>query len=69
MTKAQEAWERAMMCSDRAQAAHNEESRRFFTHLRDSWIKVANKHQMSRLDEGADSGRFPPVELGEGLPR
>jgi hypothetical protein len=69
MTKAQEAWERATVCSDRAQAARNEESRRFFTHLRDSWIKVANRHQMSRLEDGAGSDKYPPAELGEGLPR
>jgi hypothetical protein len=69
MTKAQEAWQRATMCSDRAEIAHNEESRRFFTHLRNSWIKVANGYQMSRMEEDSGSSKYPPAELGEGLPR
>jgi hypothetical protein len=67
MTKAQEAWERAAICAGRAQAARDEESRRFFTYLRNSWIKVANRYQMSRLEDG--SAHFPPAELGEGLPK
>jgi hypothetical protein len=69
LQKVQEAWERAAICSNRAQAAGDEESRKFFTHLRDSWIKAANRYQMSRLEEGTGSGKFPPTELGEGLPR
>jgi hypothetical protein len=69
MTKAREAWDRATMCSDHAQTARSVESRKFFTHLRNSWIKVANGYQMSRIDDDASSAKHPPVELGEGLPR
>ena len=47
MSKAQEAWSRAAICVDRAQAADSEETRRFFNRLRDSWVRVGNAHQLA----------------------
>jgi hypothetical protein len=47
MSKAEEAWSRAAICVDRAQAAHSDETRRFFNKLRDSWVRAANNHQLA----------------------
>lgn len=47
MSKAEEAWSRAAMCVDRAQTARSEETRRFFTRLRDSWVRQANSYQLA----------------------
>jgi hypothetical protein len=47
MSKAEEAWSRAAICVDRAQGARSEETRRFFTRLRDSWVRQANSHQLA----------------------
>ncbi|HEY6994243.1 MAG TPA: hypothetical protein VH397_11070 [Xanthobacteraceae bacterium] len=47
MSKAEEAWSRAAICVDRAQAARNDETRRFFNTLRDSWVRAANNHQLA----------------------
>jgi len=47
MSKAREAWSRAAICVDRAQAADSEETRRFFNRLRDSWVRVGNAHQLA----------------------
>ena len=41
MSKAEEAFSRAAMCADQAQAAQDEERRTFFNRLRDSWLRVA----------------------------
>jgi hypothetical protein len=46
MSKAREAWSRAAICVDRAQAADSQETRRFFNRLRDSWVRVGNAHQL-----------------------
>ena len=43
MSKAEEAFSRAAMCADQAQAAQDEEWRTFFKRLRDSWVRVANQ--------------------------
>ena len=40
MSKAEEAFSRAAMCADQAQAAQDEEWRTFFKRLRDSWVRV-----------------------------
>jgi hypothetical protein len=47
MSKAQEALSRAAICVDRAQGARSEETRRFFTSLRDSWLRRANSYQLA----------------------
>jgi protein-disulfide isomerase len=47
MSKAQEAWERAAICGDRARAATDEHTRSFFNKLRNSWIRVAHNHQLA----------------------
>jgi hypothetical protein len=47
MSKAEEAWSRAAICIDRAQAARSDETRRFFNKLRDSWVRAANTHQLA----------------------
>jgi hypothetical protein len=47
MSKAEEAWSRAAICVDRAQTARSEETRRFFTRLRDSWVRQANSYQLA----------------------
>jgi hypothetical protein len=47
MSKAQEAWERAAICGDRARAATDEDTRSFFNKLRNSWIRVAHNHQLA----------------------
>jgi hypothetical protein len=61
MSKAQEAWERAAMYGDRARAATDEDIRNFFNKLRNSWIRVANNHQLAEyLDANGlrtDAGR------------
>ena len=51
MSKTEEAWSRAAMCADRAHAAHDEETRRFFNKLRDSWVQVANNYQLAESIE------------------
>ena len=45
MSKAEEAFSRAAMCADQAQAAQDEERRTFFNRLRDSW--AARGQQLS----------------------
>ena len=40
MSKAEEAFSRAAMCADQAQAAQDEERRTFFNRLWDSWLRV-----------------------------
>lgn len=52
MSKTEEAWSRAALCADRAHAAHDEETRRFFNKLRDSWVQVANNYQLAESIEG-----------------
>jgi hypothetical protein len=47
MSKAQEAWERAAIYGERARAATDEDIRNFFNKLRNSWIRVANNHQLA----------------------
>lgn len=47
MSKAEEAWSRAAICVNRAHAARNDETRRFFNMLRDSWVRAANNHQLA----------------------
>ena len=47
MSKAEEAWSRAAMCASSAQAARDEETRRFFSKLRDSWVRGANNCQLA----------------------
>ncbi len=47
MSKAEEAFSRAAMCADQAQAAQDEERRTFFNRLRDSWVRVANNYQIA----------------------
>ena len=47
MSHAKLAWSRAAICVDRAHAADDEETRRFFTALRDSWVRVANTCQLA----------------------
>lgn len=47
MSKAEEAWSRAAMCASSAQTARDEETRRFFSRLRDSWVRVANNYQLA----------------------
>jgi hypothetical protein len=47
MSKAEEAFSRAAMCADQAQAARDEERRTFFNRLRDSWVRVANNYQIA----------------------
>jgi len=47
MSKAEEAWSRAAICVDRVQGARSEETRRFFTRLRDSWVRQANSYQLA----------------------
>jgi hypothetical protein len=52
MSKTEEAWSRAALCADRAHAAHDDETRRFFNKLRDSWVQVANNCQLAESIEG-----------------
>jgi hypothetical protein len=59
MSKTEEAWSRAAMCADRAHAAHDEETRRFFNKLRDSWVQVANNYQLAESIEGEIEAPLP----------
>jgi hypothetical protein len=59
MSKSEEAWSRAAICVDRAQAARSEETRRFFTRLRDSWVRRANSDQLAESLE-AEIAASPP---------
>ena len=52
MSKAQEAWEWAAMYGDRARAATDEDTRNFFNKLCNSWIRVANNHQLAEYLDG-----------------
>jgi hypothetical protein len=56
MSKSDEAWSRAAICVDRAQAARSEETRRFFTRLRDSWVRRANSDQLAESLEAEIAG-------------
>ena len=60
MSKAEEAFSRAAMCADQAQAAQDEEWRTFFKRLRDSWVRVANNYQIAESLAADDA---PPRTL------
>jgi hypothetical protein len=61
MSKAEEAFSRAAMCADQAQAAQDEEWRTFFKRLRDSWVRVANNYQIAESLAADDA---PPRPVG-----
>ena len=68
MSKAQEAWERAAIYGERARAATDEDIRNFFNKLRNSWIRVANNHQLAEyLDANGATmeARTPPGPSAE----
>jgi hypothetical protein len=66
MSKAEEAWSRAAICVDRAQAARSEQTRRFFTRLRDSWVRRANSDQLAEPLEAEIAAPRPgkPAQRG-----
>jgi hypothetical protein len=66
MSKAKEAWSRAAICVDRAQAARSEETRRFFTRLRDSWVRQANSCQLAESLEAEIAAPRPPKRVRRG---
>jgi hypothetical protein len=69
MTTSDQAFQRAALYSDRARTATSEETRAFFTRMRNSWIRTANSQQMNwPLEIAPRSTLLPPSETGEGLP-
>jgi hypothetical protein len=67
MSKAEEAWSRAAICVDRAQSASSDETRRFFTKLRDSWVRAANTHQLAESLEADIEAPRPDGRRGIGI--
>ena len=61
MSKAEEAFSRAAMCADEAQAAQDEERRTFFNRLWDSWLRVAHNYQIA---ESLAADAAPPRPAG-----
>jgi hypothetical protein len=66
-------WRQAADCAARAGQASDDETRRFFIRLRDSWISVGNRHGLIEwLDDAADIGRSPtavdPAAAGREAP-
>ena len=61
MSKAEEAFSRAAMCADQAQAAQDEERRTFFNRLWDSWLRVAHNYQIA---ESLAADAAPPRPAG-----
>jgi hypothetical protein len=60
MSRAQEAWERAAIYGERARAATDEDTRNFFNKLCNSWIRLANNHQLAEYLDG--NGLRPDAE-------
>ena len=67
MSKAEEAFSRAAMCADQAQAAQDEEWRTFFNRLRDSWVRVANNYQIAESLAADDAPPRPAGMMMSGL--
>jgi hypothetical protein len=67
MSKAEEAFSRAAMCADQAQAAQDEERRTFFKRLRDSWVRVANNYQIAESLAADDAPPRPAGMMMSGL--
>jgi hypothetical protein len=67
MSKAEEAFSRAAMCADQAQAAQDEEWRTFFKRLRDSWVRVANNYQIAESLAADDAPPRPAGMMMSGL--
>jgi hypothetical protein len=66
-------WRQAADCAARAGQASDDDTRRFFIRLRDSWIGVANRHGLIEwLDDAADNRRSPATgdraEVGREAP-
>jgi hypothetical protein len=68
MTKSDQAFQRATFYADRARKATSEETRAFFTRMRNSWIRTANSEQMNWPLEITPRSALLPAETGEALP-
>jgi hypothetical protein len=55
----QYAWKKAAECAARADETSDKDIRLFFMKLRDSWISVANRHEL--LESMADPTPQPPI--------
>jgi hypothetical protein len=57
----QYAWKKAAECAARADATSDADVRVFFMRLRDSWIAIANRHELLESMHDPAARREPPI--------
>lgn len=62
----QYAWKKAAECAARAHDAADKDIRLFFMRLRDSWISVANRHEL--LESIGDPLPSPQLPIASDVP-
>lgn len=62
----QYAWKKAAECAARADETSDKDIRAFFMKLRDSWISVANRHEL--LESMADPLPDPQLPIAAHVP-
>jgi hypothetical protein len=55
------AWKKAAECAARAEETADKDVRVFFLKLRDSWISVANRHELLEAMAGPLRSQQPPT--------